>query len=269
MIKLVLVVLAVLCCIFICLVRPDLEFEAKIKWSVASFFISLFLSTLFYAFFSTFLPDSILLSYWFSILLYFVPAILVTFFCSFYFILKHLRNAKSLSANTPASVSDKFADESTSCDDASPSPDRVEWVPPPDLPEPGEPSSTRPLTADERLRDVDNLDGPAFEKWCSELLGKAGFVDIHLTKSSGDQGVDIIAVKDEIRYAFQCKCYSSDLGNHPVQEVHAGKSLYNCHVGVVVTNRYFTSGAKELAKATGTLLWDRDKLKSMIQTVYN
>ena len=45
------------------------------------------------------------------------------------------------------------------------------------------------------------------------------------------------------KYAIQCKCYSSDLGNSPVQEVHAGKSMYNCHVGVVMTNRHFTSGS--------------------------
>lgn len=97
-----------------------------------------------------------------------------------------------------------------------------------------------------------------------KILRTQSFKDIQLTKASGDQGVDIIAVKDDIRYAIQCKCYSSDIGNHPIQEVHAGKSMYNCHVGVVLTNRYFTSGAKDLAKATGTLLWDRNKLKSML-----
>lgn len=123
-------------------------------------------------------------------------------------------------------------------------------------------------TADEMLQGVDRLDGPGFEKWCASLLERSGFIDVQLTKASGDQGVDVVAVKDDIRYAFQCKCYSSDLGNHPVQEVHAGKSLYGCHVGIVITNRYFTPGAKELAKATGVLLWDRDKLKSILRTIY-
>ena len=31
-----------------------------------------------------------------------------------------------------------------------------------------------------------------------------------------------------------------------------------------MTNRHFTSGAKELAKATGVLLWDREKLLQMM-----
>ena len=59
-------------------------------------------------------------------------------------------------------------------------------------------------------------------------------------------------------YAIQCKCYSSDLGNSPVQEVTTGKLIYNCHIGAVMTNRYFTQGAKIAAEADLVLLWDRD-----------
>jgi len=108
--------------------------------------------------------------------------------------------------------------------------------------------------------DIDALDGQAFEYWCAGILEKNGFTNVQVTGGSGDQGVDIIAEKDEIRYAIQCKCYSSNLGNTPIQEVNAGKTLYDCHVGVVMTNRYFTKSAENLAKATGTLLWNRDKI---------
>lgn len=123
------------------------------------------------------------------------------------------------------------------------------------------------LTVDDLLSEIDSMDGLRFERLCSRMLRRLGYTHIQLTKSSGDHGVDIIATKDDIRFAFQCKCYSSNLGNTPIQEVHAGKSIYNCHVGVVITNRYFTSGAKELAKSTNTLLWDRDKLKSILQII--
>lgn len=91
-----------------------------------------------------------------------------------------------------------------------------------------------------------------------------GFENVEVTPGSGDQGVDIIAEKDDIRYAIQCKCYSSDLGNTPVQEVSAGRSMYHCQIGVVMTNRYFTKGARELANTTGVPLWDRDKLLKMM-----
>lgn len=32
-----------------------------------------------------------------------------------------------------------------------------------------------------------------------------------------------------------------------------------------MTNRHFTPGAKELAEATGVLLWDREKLEEMLR----
>lgn len=107
------------------------------------------------------------------------------------------------------------------------------------------------------MQSIDNMDGHDFEYWTANALTNLGYKNVSVTPGSGDQGVDVLAEKDGIKYAIQCKRYTSDLGNTPVQEVFAGKNYYNCHVGVVLTNRYFTQGAKELAQNTGVLLWDR------------
>lgn len=115
------------------------------------------------------------------------------------------------------------------------------------------------------LDRIDGMDGSTFEHWCADLLRNNEYRDVSVTQASNDQGVDIIATKDGVMYAIQCKCYSSDLGNKPVQEVHTGRYIYHCHVGVVMTNRFFTDGAKEAAKATGVLLWDRNNLITMIK----
>ena len=117
---------------------------------------------------------------------------------------------------------------------------------------------------DAALANIDLMEGHQFEHWCAELLGELGFRNIEVTPASGDHGVDIIAFKDDIKYAIQCKRYTSDLGNKPIQEVYAGKSIYHCHIGAVITNRFFTTGAIQLAEATGTLLWDRDWIKSQL-----
>lgn len=111
---------------------------------------------------------------------------------------------------------------------------------------------------------IDGMEGHNFEYFCADILKKNGFYDVKVTKGSGDQGVDILAEKDGIKYAIQCKNYSTYLGNTPIQEVNAGKTFYNCHVGVVMTNSYFTQGAKDLAKATGVLTWDRTYLQRMM-----
>lgn len=115
------------------------------------------------------------------------------------------------------------------------------------------------------LYKIDVMDGHAFEFWCANLLRSNGFYNVSVTPGSNDQGVDIVAQKEEIHYAIQCKCFSSDLGNKPVQEVFAGKEMYNCQVAVVMTNRHFTSGAKALAEKTRVLLWDREKIIEMLK----
>lgn len=110
----------------------------------------------------------------------------------------------------------------------------------------------------------DLMTGLEFESYFAEVLKKNGFDNVTVTQGSGDQGIDIIAYKDDIKYGIQCKCYSGDIGNKAVQEVFSGKAYYGCHVGVVVTNRFFTKSARELARANGIILWDRDKLIQMI-----
>lgn len=145
---------------------------------------------------------------------------------------------------------------------------------PDDLPEP-EALYFRRLEAEYRgafndatkEKRIGMMDGIAFENFCVALLKANGFTDVQTTAVSGDQGVDIVAVKDSIRYAVQCKCYSHPLGNTPVQEVNAGKAFYNCHVGVVMTNQTFTQGGIDLAAKTQTLLWGMDKLLEMMEAV--
>ncbi len=109
----------------------------------------------------------------------------------------------------------------------------------------------------------DDMEGHEFERFCADVLAQNGFEKIKVTQGSGDQGVDIIAYKEDVKYGIQCKCHSSDIGNRAVQEVFAGKAYYQCHVGVVLTNRYFTKSAIELANKNGIILWNRDKLLQM------
>lgn len=110
---------------------------------------------------------------------------------------------------------------------------------------------------------IDYMTGEDFELYVAQILGRIGFSNIQTTKGSGDQGVDILAEKDGIKYAFQCKRYDKPVGNKAVQEVFAGKFFYHCHAAIVVTNNYFTKSAKDLAHENGVVLWDRDYLQNI------
>lgn len=114
---------------------------------------------------------------------------------------------------------------------------------------------------------IDILTGIEFEKYMSKLLANLGFINVKRTPDSNDYGIDIITEKDSVKFAIQCKHYKSKVSNSSVQEANSGKQYYNCHVGVVVTNNYFTSNAIELAKSNGIILWDRKKLIEMLKDV--
>ena len=80
------------------------------------------------------------------------------------------------------------------------------------------------------------------------LLKRKHFSKIEVTKSSGDQGVDIIAYKHRKKYGIQCKYYTYPVGNKAVQEAYAGANFYDCDKVIVMTNTTFTRSAIELAE---------------------
>lgn len=115
----------------------------------------------------------------------------------------------------------------------------------------------------EKSKEVDNMDGFDFEYYCADLLESNGFIDVEVTKSSGDYGIDILAEKDGVTYAIQCKRYNDLVGVKAVQEAYAGRDYYDRMVGAVLTNQYFTKPAIEAAGKLKILLWDRDYIKAI------
>ncbi len=89
--------------------------------------------------------------------------------------------------------------------------------------------------------------GYEYEAYVASILEKNGFTNVHVTKGSGDRGVDIIC--EDLygqKCAVQCKMYTgSPVGFKAVQEVFTGKQLYHCDVAMVITNSYFSEQAKE------------------------
>lgn len=112
---------------------------------------------------------------------------------------------------------------------------------------------------------LDGMEGHDFEYYCADILRSRGFLEVEVTRGSGDYGVDILAEKDGVTYAIQCKSYSGPVGVKAVQEAYAGRDYYDRMVGAVLTNQYFTKPAVEAAKKLKILLWDRGYLETMIE----
>ena len=116
-----------------------------------------------------------------------------------------------------------------------------------------------------RAEDMfEDMEGHEFEYICADLLKRNGFTEVEVTKGSGDYGADILAQKEGVTYAVQCKCYTGPVGVGAVQEVYAGRDYYDRMVGAVMTNQYFTSPAVKAAEKLKILLWDGGCLESMM-----
>lgn len=116
--------------------------------------------------------------------------------------------------------------------------------------------------------DIDRLGGLEFERFCADLLRRTGFTEVCVTKKSGDNGVDIIAKREGLWYAFQCKRYSNKVGNKAIQEVYSGKDIYRCQNAVVITNSFFTEQAQKSAEKLNVRLINRFELELMIKKAY-
>ena len=116
-----------------------------------------------------------------------------------------------------------------------------------------------------RAKRLDEMAGRDFEFFCAALLKENGFIEVEVTKGSGDYGVDVLAEKEGVTYAIQCKRYDAPVGVKAVQEACAGREYYDRMVGVVMTNQYFTQPAVEAARKLKILLWDRGYIDAMVK----
>lgn len=108
-------------------------------------------------------------------------------------------------------------------------------------------------------KNLDHLDGAAFEKFAETLLTRRGYRVTH-TGRSGDLGVDLYAEKSPYKFAVQVKRSSNPVSRQAVSDAVAGKALYKCNAAMVVTNNLFSPGAQALARANGCKLVDRNVL---------
>ena len=97
-------------------------------------------------------------------------------------------------------------------------------------------------------RELDAMEGHDFEYFCADLLEDHGFKSVEVTRGSGDYGVDVLAEKEGVTYAVQCKRYDGPVGVKAVQEAYAGRDYYDRMVGAVMTNQYFTEPAVKAAR---------------------
>lgn len=118
-------------------------------------------------------------------------------------------------------------------------------------------------TADALVIPINGID---FEYWCAARIEEQGW-HVRVSKASGDQGIDIEAMKDGMHVAIQCKRYTNPIGNKSVQEAFTGATHYRANKAVVIGTGGYTKAAIELATNTGVLLLDAENISAFTSLV--
>jgi restriction system protein len=104
--------------------------------------------------------------------------------------------------------------------------------------------------------------GADFEVECRAILEERGW-SARRTGAAGDQGADILAEKDGLSVAIQCKHLARPVGNKAVQEVAAARTYYGVDAAAVVATGDYTEAARRLAARNDVLLLHVDDLGNL------
>lgn len=110
-----------------------------------------------------------------------------------------------------------------------------------------------------RIREIDSMNGETFEYFLQAHFEKMGY-KVKMTPKSSDYGADLILIKDDIKTVVQAKRYKGKVGVAAIQQAYASMGYYKASRCMVITNSYYTSQARTLAKKNGVILWDRETL---------
>jgi restriction system protein len=106
---------------------------------------------------------------------------------------------------------------------------------------------------------IDEMSGVEFEEFVAAQLRTRGW-GVTRTARVGDYGVDLVAKKDGVWMAVQCKRLAKAVGVAAVQQVVSGALHHGCNQTVVVTNQGFTKAAHRLATTHRCRLVGREQL---------
>jgi hypothetical protein len=134
---------------------------------------------------------------------------------------------------------------------------------------PGTPGlQPRLLTFDDVLR----MHSRQFEAYIAALWSRQGYPKVTLTPTTGDGGVDVVALHGKDSQLIQCKTSQSagrELGWEAIKDVVTGEAAYRVRYGdvqflkVCVTTQSFNSGARKQALLNQVRLIDQAALEAL------
>lgn len=88
-----------------------------------------------------------------------------------------------------------------------------------------------------------------FEQLVGDLLEAMGYADVHVTKQSGDKGVDVVATIrfgiTTVREVVQVKRHQGNINRHVLDQLRGALPYHNALRGTIITTGGFSQGCKD------------------------
>lgn len=112
---------------------------------------------------------------------------------------------------------------------------------------------------------VSQLNCVQIAQFLKPIFERQGY-ETKLVKGSKELEADLIIRKGTKTFVVQTKQKASKVGPDVIYEILDVVNQYNASGAIVITNQYYTSSAKKLAKRKNVKLINRDQLMKMLKT---
>lgn len=129
-------------------------------------------------------------------------------------------------------------------------------------------SSIQSSSIQKELINLDNMNNEDFKNYINNLLTKLGYIST-INKSINNKSADILAEKDNIKYAIHCINQIKPINYQIIHKINSAKIVFDCDLAIVITNNFFTKQAISQAKKLRVILIDRDSLIDMLNESYH
>lgn len=117
-----------------------------------------------------------------------------------------------------------------------------------------------------RLEEIQKLDPIHFEKIISTLFKKMGY-EVLLTKTSRDEGIDLIITKNGRKSVVQCKRYTGNVGQPIVRDLYGSMIHNRAENAYLITTGLFSLPAQTWASGKPIYLVDGKMLIEWIEEI--
>ncbi len=108
-----------------------------------------------------------------------------------------------------------------------------------------------------------------FENEIAAIYSKMGY-DVKITTFTNDKGVDVIAIKEKVKFAIQCKRLQKDkvISRPELQKLYGGMASVKARRGIFVATCKFSVPALEFARNNRIECIDLEQLVEIINKIY-